>query len=353
MDIRKSINTVGVLGGGQLGMFLCKASKKLNLKTIILSENKDCSASKFCDELVLGKFEDLDVIKKFIQKVDVVTIETENIPLKTLKFIEEKKNLKPSSKIIEIAQNRIKEKKFLNSLEEISTTEFMEINYYKDLLRAFDKFGKEFLIKSSEFGYDGKNQFKINEKNIKKFKNFSLNGFVAEKIVDFEKEISVISFRDEKGNIEYLPPVHNLHQNNILKSTTFPPDISKETKFKAINYAKKITFELNLIGVLAVEMFVQKNGEILINELAPRPHNSGHWSLDCCETNQFENLLRAISEQKVLAPRILSGGIMKNLIGRDYLKKINKKKNIKVYDYYKNIIKKNRKMGHVTHIKKL
>ena len=353
MDVRKSINTVGVLGGGQLGMFLCKESKKLNLKTIVLSEETNCSASKFCDELVVGKFNDLNIIRKFIQKVDVVTIETENIPLKTLRFIEKKNNLKPSSKVVEIAQNRIKEKKFLNSLEEITTTEFVEINHFKDLLTAFDKLGKKLLIKSSEFGYDGKNQFKIHIKNIKKFKNFNLKGFIAEKIVDFEKEISVISFRDYKGNIEYLPPVHNVHKDNILKSTTYPPDISLETKRKAIEYTKRITLKLNLIGILAVEMFVLKNGEVIINELAPRPHNSGHWSLDCCKINQFENLLRAISEQKVLAPKILSGGIMKNLIGKEYQKNIISKKNIKIYDYFKKTIKEKRKMGHVTYIKKL
>ena len=353
MNTKKSINTIGVLGGGQLGMFLCKASKKINLKTIILSEDENCSASKFCDQLFIGKFDDFDVIKNFIEKVDVVTIETENVPLKTLQFIEEKIKLKPSSKIIEIAQNRIKEKKFLNSLDGISTTEFIEINHFEDLLKAFNRFGKELLIKSSEFGYDGKNQFKINVQNISKFKNLNLNGFVAEKIVDFEKEISVICFRDYTGNIEYLPPVHNVHKDNILKSTTYPPDISLETKRKAIEYAKRITLKLKLIGILAVEMFVLKNGEVIINELAPRPHNSGHWSLDCCKINQFENLLRAISEQKVLAPNILSGGIMKNLIGKEYQKKITSKKNIKIYDYFKKLIKEKRKMGHVTYIKKL
>lgn len=353
MEKKKSINTIGVLGGGQLGMFLCKASKKLNLKTIVLSEEKDCSASKFCDDMFVGKFNDLSVIEKFMQKVDVVTIETENIPLKTLRFIEEKKSLKPSSKVIEIAQNRIKEKKFLNSLKEISTTEFNEINHFEDLLKAFNKFGKKLLLKSSELGYDGKNQFKINKNNIDEFKKFNLKGFVAEKIVNFDKEISVICFRDNKGNIEYLPPVHNIHKKSILKSTTFPPNISKVTEIKAIEYAKKIALNLNLVGVLAVEMFVLKNGQILINELAPRPHNSGHWSLDCCEVNQFENLLRAISKQKVLAPKIFSRGIMKNLIGKEYLKKITSTKNIKFHDYYKKMVKEKRKMGHVTYIKKL
>lgn len=341
------ITSIGILGGGQLGMFLCEAAKKQDKNIYIFSEVSEFSSKKFCKDWFLGEFRDLKKINDFIKNVDVVTIETENIPLETLKFIESKNKLFPSSQIIEIAQNRIKEKQFLNSLNNIRTTEYFLINQFSDLLKMRKIIGNQFIIKSCELGYDGKNQYKIDDQNINTFQKKNINNFIAEKIVDFELEISVIVCRDFLGEIKTYPPVQNTHENGILITTEYPAKIKKSIIKDATSISKQIAKSLNLIGVLAIEMFVLKNDEILVNELAPRPHNSGHWSLDSCKNNQFDNLINSISKQKVRDPHVfVKSAIMKNIIGKDYLNFETFKKKFKCYDYFKNQVKDKRKMAH-------
>ena len=342
------IKTIGILGGGQLGMFLCIAAKKLKFNVNIFSENENCSAKKFCDKIFVGEFNNFNRIKDFVDCSDIITVETENIPLKVLEFIENRNKLRPSVDIVKIAQNRIKEKNFLNSLDGIKTTDYKEIKNFNDLKNVFKIFNHKLILKSCEFGYDGKNQFKIDNTNLNKFKDFEFKNFIAEKIVNFQKEISVITCRDIHGEIKYFPPVENKHENNILKSSTFPSNVNKNVRDKAIKYALQITSKLNLIGIIAVEMFVKTNDEILINELAPRPHNSGHWSMDCCKNNQFDNLIYAITNNKVKSPEIFSAGKMINIIGHEYSQEINCKEKFKFYDYHKEKVQDKRKMAHYT-----
>ncbi len=353
MKIIDEINSIGILGGGQLGMFLCLAAKRFKKKISVYSESRHCSAEKFCDNFFYGSFEDLNRIEKFCNSVDIVTVETENIPIKTLNLIDKKKKLRPIASSIEIAQNRIKEKKFLNSLKNIQTTPYYKIQNYDELKEVFNKFNKNIIIKSCTFGYDGKNQYRISSRNISNFKNLNIKNYIAEKVVDFKKEISVIISRDTKGEIQIYPPVENIHKKGILISSHFPSKLSKKIQKKAIDYAIHITKKLKIIGVLAIEMFVLENEEIYINELAPRPHNSGHWTLDCCNYNQFDNLILAISGLKIHNPEIFSGAIMKNILGNDYnnIKEISQK--YKFYDYFKDSVKPKRKMGHFTELKKL
>ena len=353
MNKDKSKKTIGILGGGQLGMFLCISAKRLNFNVNIYSERENCSAKKFCDKIYVGSLNDLNKIKVFTDSSDIITVETENIPLKVLEYIESFNKLRPSVSIIEIAQNRIKEKKFLNSLNGIMTTKYEEIRNFNDLKNVFKLFDQNLILKSCEFGYDGKNQFKIDNTNLEKFKNFKFENFIAEKVVNFKKEISVIACRDTFGEIKFFPPVENKHEDNILKSSTYPSSLSDNIKNKAIEYAFQITTELNLIGIIAIEMFVTAKEEVLINELAPRPHNSGHWSIDCCKNNQFDNLIYAITDNKVKNPEIFSGGEMRNIIGHEYSKKICCNEKFKFYDYFKDKIEEKRKMAHYTIIRSI
>lgn len=350
---KKKIKTIGILGGGQLAMFLCISAKKLNINVSVYSEKKDFSAKKFCNSFFIGSFNDKSAIEKFYRTVDVITVETENIPKKTLLDIEHTGKLKPLANSIIICQNRLKEKKFLNSLDGIKTTSFYEINKFSDLKKGFNRFGEQFLIKSCELGYDGKNQFKVNKKNIESFKQKNLKNFIGEKIVAFEKEVSVIVSKDIYNNISCFPPVHNIHENNVLRSTEYPAKINTKLEQEAIKQAMHISNKLKLIGILAIEMFVINKNEIIINELAPRPHNSGHWTIDCCDYNQFDNLILAITNRKIKSPKILFKGKMQNILGNEYRNFKQSKKNIVFYDYLKKEIKPNRKMAHFTLRRKL
>ena len=340
-------NNLGILGGGQLGMFICQAAKKHNIKTTVFSNSKKFSAKRFCDNFLIGSFSDKMLLDKFVNSSDFFTIETENIPLDVLKLIEEKKKIFPSSRVVEITQNRLKEKKFLNSISGIKTAKYKKINSFNDLESNYKLFSKNGILKSCEMGYDGKGQYLISDKNIYNFKNNELRGYILEEVLDFEKEISVLVCCSNKNTIFY-PPVENIHKNSILRQTIHPARINNKIKNQALMIAKKIALELKLQGILAIEMFLMKNEELLINELAPRPHNSGHWSLDFCRYNQFESLIFSIFKKKLMDPEPMENCKMINVIGKDYEKKQKFSKKYKFYDYFKEEIKELRKMGHYT-----
>ena len=340
-----SEKTLGIIGGGQLGMFICMAAKKYGLKTIIFSQEPEFSAKEFCDDYLVGDINKNEKIDDFIKKADFFTVETENIPKQFLKKIQREKKLFPSSEIIEITQNRLKEKKFLNSLRNITTTKFFEINNFDDLDYNARKLNFNCILKTQEFGYDGKGQFIINEINLNEFREKKLNKFILEEKINFKLEISVIVARSNSG-IVYYPPVNNIHKDSILRETLYPAKINEEIKKDAIEKSLIISESLKLNGVLAVEMFVTKDNKILINELAPRPHNSGHWTMDACKFSQFDNLVSVIKEDKVKKPLPFRNCKMINIIGNDFLsfKKINN--DFKAYDYFKKEVRDSRKMGH-------
>lgn len=347
----KRKESIGILGGGQLGMFLCKSAKKQNVKISVFSEIKTCSAKKFSDKFFVGDFSKLNTLDDFINSVDLITVETENIPLNVLKYIEKKKKIFPSSRIISIAQNRLIEKKFINSLKLIKTPNYESINCFDDLKKSLSRFGGKTLIKSCEFGYDGKNQYHVSKENLIYFKNYTLKNFIAEELVDFKKEFSVIVARDIFGNIINYPLVENIHKNNILYKSIFPAKIPKIAIKEAINFSRFFAETIKLVGILAIEMFLLKNNKILINEIAPRPHNSGHWTMDGCNESQFDNLINILLRREINCPKIIKSCIMTNVIGYDYKEKEKIKQKFKFYDYYKSEILPKRKMGHFIEMK--
>ena len=341
------MSSLGIIGGGQLGMFLCQAAKDLGINTSVLSETEEFSAKSFCNKFFVGKFSDSKILNDFINSADNFTIETENIPFTILEKIASKKKFFPDPGIVKICQNRLREKKFLNSLSNIKTAKFFEINNQEELKKNLKLINNSGILKTSEFGYDGKGQYKILNGQISELESLNLKSFILEEILDFEKEISVIVCRKNK-KIETYPAVENIHKNSILRETIFPANISEEVKKNANKIATQIANHINLNGILAIEMFLMKDKSILINELAPRPHNSGHWSIDYCEISQFHNLLNTIFFESPKSPNPISSCKMVNVIGDEFLKKDAFKKKFKFYDYLKKEIKSARKMGHYT-----
>ncbi len=339
------IKKLGIVGGGQLGMFICIAAKKIGLRTIVYSNNDNFSAKEFCDNFFLGSFSDKNKIENFIKSADVFTIETENIPNEFLRRIENKKQLFPTRKTIEVTQNRLEEKNFLNTINQIKTTKYFEINNFEDLENSANKLNYNCILKTQELGYDGKGQFDIKKNNLTNFKNKNLKNFILEEKIDFKLEISVIAIGNGTQIIFY-PPVQNIHKESILRETIYPAKISEKLAIDSLKISKAISEKLKLNGVLAIEMFVKKNEEILINELAPRPHNSGHWTMDGCRFSQFDGLVSVIKSGELKDPKPIRSCKMINLIGNDYLNYKKLKKQFKLYDYNKKDIRENRKMGH-------
>ena len=336
--------TLGIIGGGQLGSMLATAAKKLKIKTIIFSDDANAPGKLFSDEFIFGDYNDLSKIKEFTDKVDLITFEFENIPYESLKKLNDLKKVIPKPEINKIIQNRLTEKNFINSLN-IKTTEYKFIENLDDIKKNSNLIPG--ILKTCTLGYDGKGQYKILNGQISELESLNLKSFILEEILDFEKEISVIVCRKNK-KIETYPAVENIHKNSILRETIFPANISEEVKKNANKIATQIANHINLNGILAIEMFLMKDKSILINELAPRPHNSGHWSIDYCEISQFHNLLNTIFFESPKSPNPISSCKMVNVIGDDFLEKDAFKKKFKFYDYFKKKIKSERKMGHYT-----
>ena len=345
----KSIR-LGVIGGGQLGSFLCSAAKKLKIKTVVLSDDKDGPAQKFCDHFIYSKYEDNKKIKEFINKVDVVTFEFENIPVKFLNLIEKEKKVLPYPKVNKIAQNRKLEKAFVNKLG-INTTDWAYIKSAEDIKK--NQHLLPGLLKSNTLGYDGKGQFVINSlDDVKKEWCFSTD-YILERIVNLKKEISVVITRYMDGSISYYEPIENVHKNQILYKSKIPADISDKIYKDAIYNAKKIVENFSYVGVLTVEYFITKHDELLVNEIAPRFHNSGHLTIEAFNISQFENHVRAVCNLKFKPIKKISNAEMFNILGfeiKNY-KKRTFKNNEFFYDYLKKEPREGRKMGHLTILK--
>ncbi len=324
---------LGIIGGGQLGSLLASAAKKLNIKTVILSDDKDAPAINFADEFIYGDYQDINIINNFLEKVDLVTYEFENIPYEILKKINEIKSVLPSPEINKLIQNRLTEKEFLNK-NNITTTQYVSINDLDDI-KINDRLIPG-LLKTCTLGYDGKGQYKINNANdLNEDFDFS-KGYILEKIVNLKKEISVVVTRQ------------------ILKHSKIPADISDEIKNKALDWAKTVAEELDYIGTMCVEFFIDKNNNLYANEVAPRVHNSGHLTINSHNISQFENHIRAVCGLEKLETKKIYNAKMLNLIGEEILEYKNKKfkENEFFYDYLKKEVKAKRKMGHLTTIEK-
>ena len=341
---------LGILGGGQLGSMLATAAKKLDINTIIYCDDKDAPAQKFSDNFLFGNYNDENKISEFINKIDVVTFEFENIPFDTLEFINKHKQVLPKPNINQVIQNRFLEKKFVNSLN-IKTTDYVMVKNLQDLHNNVNFLPG--ILKTTTLGYDGKGQFKLNSKNdIEKLKIDFDKEYILEKVVNLKKEISVIITRFKNQTYEIYEPIENIHEDQILKFSEIPANINDNVLNLSTEWAKKISEELDYIGTLCVEYFIDEKDNIYVNEIAPRVHNSGHLTINSHNISQFENHIRAVCGMNKIKTKKKFNAKMINLIGDDITKYRNKKiqENEFFFDYLKKEIKPKRKMGHFTTI---
>ncbi len=351
--------TLGILGGGQLGRMSAMAAARLGISVVIFCPDENSPASYVCKENIIANYDDKAALKKFSDKTDFISYEFENIPIETIDYLNSLKqdSVLPDKSLLNVSQDRIKEKTFLND-HGIKTTRWSstsDINDIKNTLKSWG--GNEFILKTTRFGYDGKGQIKCDIKDTDELNKF-LNdtdgqGIIMEELVDFACEISIIVARDIEGNSETYGPMLNEHKNHILHKTTVPSNISEATESKALGIAKDIAETINLIGVLTVEFFVCKDGGVLVNEIAPRTHNSGHWSIDACCVSQFENHVRTVCGLPVGSTARHSNATMLNIIGDDVnnIDDLLGADNGCLYLYGKRQARTGRKMGHITFIK--
>ena len=343
--------TLGIIGSGQLGSLLCQAAKKLNVKTVLISDDQHGPAQNYSNEFIYSKYDDESKIKEFIDKVDIVTFEFENIPVDILKKIELKKKVLPKPEINKIIQNRKLEKTFVNDLG-IKTTDWAFIKQAGDIEK--NKNLLPGILKSNTLGYDGHGQFVLNSLgDVKKDWCFTAD-YILEKKVNLKKEISVIITRYLNDDTYIYEPIENIHKDQILNHSKIPADINKEIFAKAQINAKLISEKLDYVGTMCVEYFIDEDDYLLVNEIAPRVHNSGHLTINAFNISQFENHVRAVCNLGLKKVEKISNAEMFNVLGKDIeiyrLKIFNN--NEFFYDYEKKSIKNKRKMGHLTVLKK-
>ncbi|MBI3419042.1 MAG: 5-(carboxyamino)imidazole ribonucleotide synthase [Proteobacteria bacterium] len=343
-------STLGILGGGQLARMTAMAAARLGYKTHIYTRSADEPACQITPWRTLGDFGDHKKLEFFATNVDVITLEWENVPAAAVATVERHAPCYPKSSVLHIAQNRLLEKSFARELG-LLTPEFRAVHSAVELRSALDALKLPCIAKTTRMGYDGKGQVVIRkaEETENVWKALKTDEAIVEALVPFEQEISVITARRADGLMRSYPPVENRHKNAILDETHVPANISEEVRKQALHMAETLCEKLEVVGLLAVEMFVV-NGKVLMNEMAPRPHNSGHWSIDGATTSQFEQLLRAICGLPLGDAHALFPCVMKNLIGhesgnwRDYLSM----PGAHLHLYGKREARDGRKMGHVT-----
>ena len=345
METLENKMRIGILGGGQLAMMMIQMSAKHNIDFIVVDPSDNPPASKYA-QCIKSDYNDKDSLNRLINECDIVTIDFENVPSEALKYLENKVSVYPGSYAVEICQDRLKEKNIFNK-HNIPTTEFHTVNSISDLSLAISILGTNSILKSRRLGYDGKNQITINKYSAEEA--WLLSGkteSILEKKVDFKTEVSIIGVCPKSSETIFYPLVENFHRNGILSVSIAPYENPKLQKL-AESYHNKITKELNYTGVLVIEFFLDKSGNLIANEMAPRVHNSGHWTNEGANISQFEAHIMAIADINIKNISVNGNSAMLNIISK-MPKNINKNNNTyKVYDYGKSE-RLNRKLGHIT-----
>ena len=341
--------TLGIIGGGQLGSMLAIAANKLNIKTIIFCDDIDAPAKNFSNEFIHGDYNNENKINEFVNKVDVITFEFENIPFETLNEINKSKPVLPKPSINRIIQHRLAEKDFINKLN-IRTTRYVSIEKKSEIDSVQDMLPG--LLKTTTLGYDGKGQYLIQKIEDLETLNIDFSkGYILEKLVKLKKEISIIITRFGTNKYEIYEPIENKHKNQILRRSFIPAKINEKLFDQSREWATTIAEELRYIGTLCVEFFIDRNDNLYVNEIAPRVHNSGHLTINAYNISQFENHIRAVCSLEQIKLKKNSNAEMINIIGDQINYYRNNPKldgNQYFFDYLKKEIKENRKMGHLT-----
>ncbi|AYF04497.1 MULTISPECIES: 5-(carboxyamino)imidazole ribonucleotide synthase [Bacillus] len=343
--------TIGIIGGGQLGRMMALAAKEMGYKIAVLDPTKNSPCAQVADIEVVASYDDLKAIQHLAEISDVVTYEFENIDYRCLQWLEKHAYLPQGSQLLSKTQNRFTEK---NAIEKagLPVATYRLVQNEEQLTEAITELSYPSVLKTTTGGYDGKGQVVLrSEADVDKARELANAAeCILEKWVPFEKEVSVIVTRSVSGETKVFPVAENIHVNNILHESIVPARITEELSQKAIAYAKVLADELELVGTLAVEMFATADGEIYINELAPRPHNSGHYTQDACETSQFGQHIRAICNLPLGETNLLKPVVMVNILGEHIegvLRQVNRLTGCYLHLYGKEEAKAKRKMGHV------
>ena len=351
--------TIGILGGGQLGRMIALAAANLGYRCHIFCQSADEPAAQVAAQTTIAGFDDTNALDSFAGAVDVVSLEFENVPITSLERIAMTTPVYPAPSVQAVAQNRLKEKSFANNLG-IATAPFRAVASAEELHDAVAEIGTPSVLKTVRMGYDGKGQVSIKADTdldsawTQSGAGPATDGGILEGFVTFDCEISVIVARGIDGETSAFIPVENRHANHILDETIAPADIPAATIDAANDIAIRLAQGLDVVGLLAIEMFVTPDGNVLVNEVAPRPHNSGHWTIDACRTSQFEQLVRAVSGLPLGDPSRRCDAVMKNLIGDDVndWPKYLADPSAKLHLYGKAETRPGRKMGHVNFLGK-
>ncbi len=358
MDARKPVlpgSAIGVLGSGQLGRMFAIAARRMGYRVHTLSPDEDTPTGQVADVEVNAPYEDLDAICKFARGVSVVTFEFENVPAATAEAAARCAPVRPSGEVLHIAQHRLREKTFL-SRSGLPVTPFRHVRNLDELAQATNELGIPAILKTADFGYDGKGQFRVKSPSDldAAWRAVGEREAVLEAFVDFEREISVVGARGIDGSFVHYGAVENYHRNGILDVSIAPAQVAEKVVGEAIELARAVLEKLDVVGVLCVEFFVCRDGRLLINELAPRPHNSGHFTFDANLTSQFEQQLRAVCLLPLGGVTQLRAAAMANLLGDLWSEGEPNWSaalaipDIKLHLYGKSEPRPGRKMGHLT-----
>ena len=344
--------TIGIIGGGQLGQMLTFAAKQAGMRVVILDPNPDCSAAQAADSSIVAEYSDKKAIEELARRSDVLTYEFENVDLEALEDVSDKVLIPQGTELLRITKDRLREKTFLKE-HGLQVAPFAAVSCREDLVSAIEEIGYPSVLKACEGGYDGKSQLVFHTReDLKNADELLEQGrCILEGWVEFSMECSVMVARNMDGAISVFPVSENIHRNQILHESIVPARMSGELQSNAKKMAEKIADSLNLCGILGVEMFVGSDGRLYVNELAPRPHNSGHYSIEACNFSQFAVHNRAICNWPMPKIDLLSPVVMVNILGQHVdgcRKLVLKKPQWHFHDYGKGEIRIDRKMGHVT-----
>lgn len=351
-------SVIGILGGGQLGRMAALAAARLGYRTHVFCPEADAPACQVTPLSTIAAYDDEAALSAFAAAVDVVTFEFENIPFATVDFLRDKVLLRPDAEVLRICQNRLREKDFCGRIG-VPTTRYAALSEPAALDRVVRDLGRPCILKTAEMGYDGKGQALIEPDTDLAAAWTAMAGgagrhvpAIVEAFVAFDLEASVIIARGADGLCRSFPLVENRHKNHILDQTIVPARVAPAVAERAEAIALRMAEEIGLVGLLAIEMFVTPEGEVLVNEMAPRPHNSGHWTLDACVTSQFEQQVRAVAGLPLGSCRPLGAAAMQNLLGDEAERwlEILSEPGAKLHLYGKNEARPGRKMGHVTRL---
>lgn len=346
--------TIGIIGGGQLGQMLTFAAKQAGFKVVILDPTPACPAAQAADEQIVAPYDDRDAIERLATQADVLTYEFENVDLAALEAVSDRVSIPQGTELLRITKDRIREKTFLRD-SGLRTAAFAPVNSADELRQAVATIGLPAILKTCEGGYDGKGQVTLRtvaDLDLPVVREILATGqCILEQMVAFTCECSVMVGRSVSGEVTVFPVSENIHRNHILHESIVPARIIPALRDEATQVAQKIAAKLNLCGILGVEMFMGKDGHVYVNELAPRPHNSGHYSIEACDFSQFTVHNRAICDWPMPEVHLLQPVVMVNVLGQHVegvRRLIATKPQWHFHDYGKAEVRRDRKMGHVT-----